>query len=67
MLQWMYFLIAPRNTFADDANEFESRKMGEHFQYLKQLLDQDVLIMAGRTQDRPPLGLAIFEAVAANR
>ena len=62
MKEWVYFLIPPRPTFADDASEFESSKMGEHFQYLQRLLAEGTLLLAGRTQDQPPTGIAIFRA-----
>jgi uncharacterized protein YciI len=61
-MEWVYFLVAPRPTFAEDATDFETAKMGEHFGYLQQLLANNTLILAGRTQDEPPLGIAIFEA-----
>jgi uncharacterized protein YciI len=62
MPQWTYFLVPPRSTFAEDASEFESAKMREHFDYLERLLAEGTLIMAGRTQDQPPIGIAVFEA-----
>jgi uncharacterized protein YciI len=62
MAQWIYYLIAPRTTFAADASDFESGKMREHFHYLQKLLSDGALILAGRTQDEPPLGICIFDA-----
>jgi uncharacterized protein YciI len=62
MSQWIYYLIPPRPSFASDATDFESGKMSEHFAYLQRLLDQGALVLAGRTQDEPPFGIAIFEA-----
>ena len=42
----------------------ESRIAGEHFDYLKQLMDDGILILAGRTltTDYSSHGIAIFEA-----
>jgi uncharacterized protein len=42
----------------------ESRIIGEHFDYLKQLMDDGILILAGRTltTDYSSHGIAIFEA-----
>jgi len=42
----------------------EVRITGEHFDYLKQLMDDGILILAGRTQttDYSSHGIAIFEA-----
>lgn len=46
------------------ATEDEIRITGEHFEYLKQLMDEGVLILAGRTlnTDYSSFGIAIFEA-----
>jgi uncharacterized protein YciI len=62
MPEWLYFLIPPRPTFADDATDFEAAKMREHFAYLQRLAAEGTLILAGRTQDQPPTGIAIFRA-----
>jgi uncharacterized protein YciI len=51
----------PRVTFADDATADESAVVGEHFEYLKKLLADGTLVLAGRTDDAS-MGLAIFEA-----
>lgn len=42
----------------------EARITGEHFDYLKQLMDEGILILAGRTltTDYSSHGIAIFEA-----
>ena len=36
--------------------------MGEHFAYLTRALEDGRLVLAGRTQDEPPMGLGVFEA-----
>ena len=36
--------------------------MGEHFAYLQAQLSSGVLVLAGRTQEAPYVGIAIFEA-----
>jgi uncharacterized protein YciI len=51
----------PRSTFVDDATDEESKHIENHFEYLKKLLAENVLILAGRTDDAH-LGIAIFEA-----
>ena len=59
-----HFLIVynpPRPTFAEDASEAEAAVIGEHFDYLKRLLADGQLVMAGRTEDAS-MGLAVFEA-----
>ncbi len=49
-----HFLIVyrpPRATFVDDATAAESAAVGEHFEYLKKLLSEDALILAGRSEE----------------
>ena len=50
----------PRPTFIDDATPEEERIIGEHFQYLKRLLAEGKLILAGPCEDAS-MGLAVFE------
>lgn len=52
----------PRSTFVDDATEQESAVVGEHFEYLKRLLSEGTLLLAGRTEDGS-MGLAVYRAV----
>lgn len=58
---YLIVLKPPRATFAADATEAESAVVGEHFEYLKKLLADGVLIMAGRT-DGAEMGLVVFAA-----
>lgn len=51
----------PRKTFATDATEKESQAVELHFEYLKGLLEQGTLVLAGRTDDAE-YGIAIFKA-----
>ena len=46
------------------SNEFESRVVSEHFNYLKQLTKDGVVILAGRTQnaDYSSFGIVLFNA-----
>lgn len=48
----------------DGHTEEEMRISGEHFEYLKDLMDEGILILAGRTlnTDYSSFGIAIFEA-----
>lgn len=50
----------PRPTFNDDATPEEERIIGTHFQYLKKLLADGKLILAGPCEDAS-MGLAVFE------
>ena len=61
MNQYIVFLTPARDTFLDDATSDELGIVDEHFEYLKVLLAEGRLILAGRCQDGPP-GIAVFEA-----
>jgi len=50
----------PRSTFIDDATPEEEQAIGAHFQYLKRLLAEGKLILAGPCEDAS-MGLAVFE------
>ena len=50
----------PRATFPGDATPEEERAIGAHFQYLKGLLAEGKLILAGPCEDAS-MGLAVFE------
>jgi uncharacterized protein len=47
-----------------DSTEFESRIVSEHFNYLKQLAKDGVVVLAGRTQntDYSSFGIVLFNA-----
>ena len=49
---------------SEGATAEEERIAGEHFEYLKRLMDEGVLILAGRTltSDYSAFGIAIFDA-----
>jgi len=50
----------PRPTFLHDATPEEEKSVGAHFQYLKKLLAEGKLIIAGPCEDAS-MGLAVFE------
>ena len=50
----------PRPTFPRDATPGEERAIGDHFEYLKELLAKGKLVLAGPCEDAS-MGLAIFE------
>ncbi|MEC9373673.1 MAG: YciI family protein [Planctomycetota bacterium] len=62
MQQFLVFLTPARETFLQDATREEMETVGRHFAYLKQGVDDGKVVMAGRTQDAPPVGLVILEA-----
>jgi uncharacterized protein YciI len=62
MAEWIYFLHAPREDFADTITPEEERVWENHFERLKLLLAQGTLVLAGPTLGRTNTGIAIFEA-----
>jgi uncharacterized protein YciI len=63
MAHFLAIYRPPRSTFAHDATEEESRIIGIHFQYLKKLLAEGTLLLAGPCEDAS-MGLAIFETAS---
>jgi len=58
-----HFLLVyrpPRPTFANDATDEEDRVIGDHFKYLKSLLAQGKLLIAGPCEDAS-MGIAVIE------
>ncbi|WP_106814103.1 YciI family protein [Microbacterium timonense] len=63
MAQWLYRIVPSRPAMVTDPTPEEGRIVGDHFQYLVDLRDRGVLILAGRTQDAgDTFGITIFEA-----
>jgi len=65
MQEWLYVLKATRlEMLTEGATEEEDRVVGEHYQYLKQLLRDGVTILMGRTieDNDDTIGLVIFRA-----
>jgi uncharacterized protein YndB with AHSA1/START domain/uncharacterized protein YciI len=63
--QFAYYIRPARETFVQDATEEENRIVGEHFEYLRRLLNERRLVMAGRTLEDYPSGIVVFEAESA--
>lgn len=61
MSEWIYFIHAPREDFVDTMTEEEDRVWGEHFEWLKKLLAEGTLILAGPTLGRTNTGIAVIE------
>jgi len=51
-----------RSTFLDDTTDDENATINKHFEYLKELLANGILLLAGRTDDAS-MGIAIIIAV----
>jgi len=62
MAEWVYFLHAPREDFAETMTEAEQAVWREHFAWLQKLLADGVLVMAGPTLGRINTGISVFEA-----
>ena len=62
MAEWVYFIHAPRENFAETMTDEEDEAWGRHFEHLKRLLTEGTLIMAGPTLGRVNTGLTVFEA-----
>jgi uncharacterized protein YciI len=61
MSEWLCIIRPPRATFMEDASPAELDVMSEHFAYLKGLLQEGMLILAGPSLD-PPFGVIVLEA-----
>lgn len=62
MAEWLYFLLPPRDDFAETMTEDEQRAFDEHFAYMEKLLAEGTLVLAGPTLGPANTGLCIFEA-----
>lgn len=60
--QFICFLEPVRDDMPEDPTPEEADAVRAHFEYYASLLDRGVLILAGRTLERPWLGTFIFEA-----
>jgi uncharacterized protein YciI len=61
MAEWLCTIRPPRQTFADDATPEEEAVMGEHFLYLKGLLQEGKLLLAGPAFE-PLFGVIVLVA-----
>ena len=62
MAEWIYFIHAPRENFAETMTDEEQAVWGVHFERLQRLLAEGVLVMAGPTLGPTNTGIAIIEA-----
>ena len=62
MAEWIYFLHAPRENFAATMTVEEQAVWAVHFDRLRRLMDEGVMIAVGPTLGRINTGIAIFEA-----
>ncbi len=62
---FVYFLHPTREGFSENPTDEEVSRVQEHFQYLKTLTAQGVVLLAGPSTDPPFTGIVVFKA--ANR
>ena len=62
MAEWIYFLHAPRENFAETMTEEEVEVWGVHFERFQRLLAEGVVVLVGPTLGPINTGIAIFEA-----
>jgi len=60
--EWIYFIHAPRDNFAETMTDEERSVWQVHFARLQQLLADGVLVMAGPTLGPVNTGIAVIEA-----
>lgn len=61
MEQFVYLIKSSRNNFLQTMTPEEEAVMGEHFNYLKDMLERKQLIMAGPCLDGA-FGIVVFES-----
>ena len=52
MAHYIYIVRPIRKDFAERDDEEEQKIIGEHFEYLKELLDKKILLLAGPTLNK---------------
>ncbi len=62
MAEWIYFIHAPRERFAETMTADERAVWDTHFERLQRLLAEGVMILVGPTLGPVNTGIAIFEA-----
>ena len=62
MAEWIYFIHAPRENFAETMTDEEEAVWSAHFERLKRLLAEGVVVMAGPTLGSTNTGIVVFEA-----
>ncbi len=62
MAEWIYFIHAPRENFAQTMTDGERAVWGVHFERLQRLTAEGVMILVGPTLGPVNTGIAVFEA-----
>ena len=61
MAEWIYFLHAPRENFAETMTDDEKRVWGAHSQRLQRLFAAGEVILVGPTLGPINTGVCVFE------
>src|SRR4051812_5864197 len=62
MAEWIYFIHPPRDDFAATMSDAERQVWSTHFERLKRLAAEGILILAGPTLGPVNTGIAVVEA-----
>jgi uncharacterized protein YciI len=62
MAEWIYFIHAPREHFAETMTDEERAVWSVHFERFQRLLREGTIILVGPTLGRINTGICIFEA-----
>jgi uncharacterized protein YciI len=62
MAEWIYFIHAPRENFAETMTDEEIAVWGVHFERFQRLLAEGTIILVGPTLGSVNTGIAILEA-----
>jgi uncharacterized protein YciI len=60
--EFICFIEPTREGMVDQPTDAEAAAVEAHFQYLKSLTEQGIVILAGRTTEKPHVGMIIFRA-----
>lgn len=59
---YIYYIHPVREGFITEPTPDESRKVGAHFEYLKKLMGEGTVLLAGPSTDPPYTGIVILKA-----
>ena len=62
MAEWIYFIHPPRENFAETMTEAEEEVWGRHWERIKRLYADGVVVLVGPTFGTVNTGLCLFEA-----
>jgi uncharacterized protein YciI len=66
MAEWIYFIHAPRDNFAETMTDEEKAVWAVHFERFERMLAEGTIILVGPTLGPINTGIAVFEAPDAD-